>query len=249
MAPLDVSDREEGLAGWFASRSVEEPWELAAALADIGFDVQVLNQASERLNERQVVGAAKWIAHVSRAQHLMGEVRTSAGRISEIVGALKGYSHMDGAARGAVDVVAGIEDTLVILKSQLSGITVERNFDPALPSVAGNAGELNQAWTNLLANAAEALAGQGTISITATCEGQVVRVDIADDGPGIPADLVGSIFDPFVTTKAPGQGTGLGLNLTHQVIVDRHGGSLVVESVPGHTRFSVRLPIEGASDG
>lgn len=242
--PIDVADREDGVAAWLASRSAEDPWELANALATLGFDVAVLNQATERFNERQVLGALQWIADVARARRLMSEVRTSAGRISEIVGALKGYSHMDGAAVGTVDVVKGIEDTLVILKSQLTGVEVETAFHERLPPVRGNAGELNQVWTNLLANAAEALDGSGTIRVTATCDGAWVQVDVVDDGPGVPSEIVGSIFDPFVTTKAPGQGTGLGLNLTHQIVVDRHGGTIDVDSRPGHTKFVVRLPAE-----
>jgi signal transduction histidine kinase len=179
---------------------------------------------------------------------LLGEVRTSAGRISEIVAALKGYSHMDGAVKAEVDVVRGIEDTLVILRSQLSGIEVERRFDEGLPKVVGNAGELNQVWTNLLANAAEALEGSGAITIEATQDADTVRLSVVDDGPGIPEHLLDSIFDPFVTTKAPGQGTGLGLNLTHQIVVGRHRGRIDVESRPGATRFTVTLPIHEASD-
>ncbi|HVR31986.1 MAG TPA: sensor histidine kinase [Acidimicrobiia bacterium] len=246
--PLDVADREEELGRWLVSRSADAPWDLANALASIGVDATVLNQASERFNERQVVGAAQWIADVARVRQLLGEVRTSMGRISEIVGALKGYSHMDGATRAPVDLVAGIEDTLVILRSQMSGITVETRFDPALPRVVGNAGELNQVWTNVLANAAEALEGRGTITVVATCEGAEVRVEVVDDGPGIAPHLIASIFDPFVTTKAPGQGTGLGLNLTHQIVTDRHGGTITAESVPGQTRFTVRLPVADAGE-
>ena len=241
--PLDVADREDGLVRWLGSRSVDDPWDLANALASLGFDVGVLNQVSERYNERQVLGSLHWIADVARARSLLGEVRMSTGRISEIVRALKGYSHMDGASIAAVDVVRGIEDTLVILKSQLSGTTVDTQFDPDLPHVVGNGGELNQVWTNLLANAAEALEGRGTIVVSARCDGPEVVVDVTDDGTGIPAEIIESVFDPFVTTKPPGQGTGLGLSLSHQIVTERHGGSIGVESRPGRTRFTVRLPV------
>lgn len=241
--PLDLADREDGLVRWLGSRSVDDPWDLANALASSGFDVAALNQVSERYNEPQVLGSLNWIADVARAQMLLGEVRLSTGRISEIVGALKGYSHMDGASVGPVDVVRGIEDTLVILKGQLSGVEVESRFDPQLPDVVGNGGELNQVWTNLLANAAEALDGRGAIVVSVRCVGHEVVVEVTDDGPGIPADIIETVFDPFVTTKPPGQGTGLGLNLTHQIVTERHGGSVGVESRPGHTRFTVRLPV------
>lgn len=247
--PLDVHDREDGLAAWFGARSVSESWDLANALAALGFEASVLNQAMERFNERQLIAATQWIADVARARSLLSEVRTSAGRISEIVGALKGYSHMDKAATAAVDIPRGIEDTLIILRSQLTGITVQKDFPPDLPPVNGNAGELNQVWTNLIANAAEALDGSGTIVIDAEHDAGRVMVGVTDDGPGIPGHLLGSVFDPFVTTKAPGQGTGLGLNLTHQIVVERHRGSVEVESRPGRTRFVVTLPVEGSSDG
>ena len=244
--PLDVADREDGLVRWLGSRSVDDPWDLAGALASLGFDVGVLNQVSERYNERQMLGSLHWIADVARARQLLGEVRMSTGRISEIVGALKGYSHMDGANVAPVDLVRGIEDTLVILKSQLTGIDVETRFDPELPHIVGNGGELNQVWTNLLANAADALEGGGRIVVSARGDGHQVVVEVTDDGPGIPPGIIDSVFDPFVTTKPPGQGTGLGLSLTHQIITERHRGSIGVESRPGATRFTVRLP---ASDG
>ena len=247
--PLDVNDREDGLAAWFTARSVPDSWDLANALAALGFEASVLNQAMERFNERQVIAATQWIADVARARKLLSEVRTSAGRISQIVGALKGYSHMDRAATSAVDVQRGIEDTLIILRSQLTGITVEKQFPAGLPLVIGNAGELNQVWTNLIANAAEALDGAGTIVIDAGHNDGHVTVGVTDDGPGIPHYLIGSVFDPFVTTKAPGQGTGLGLNLTHQIVVERHRGTVDVESRPGHTRFVVTLPVEGSPNG
>ncbi|MDX1449390.1 MAG: ATP-binding protein, partial [Acidimicrobiia bacterium] len=247
--PLDVQDREEDLAAWLDARSVPEAWELARALADLGFDVGALNHATERFSERQVVAAVQWIADVAGTRRLLGEVRTSTGRISQIVSALKGYSHMDRAADTPVDVARGVEDTLIILRSQLTGISVEKDFDPALPAVSGNAGELNQVWTNLIANAAEALNGDGSIEVAAHREGDWVAVRVTDNGPGIRPDLIESIFDPFVTTKAPGKGTGLGLNLTHQIVVDRHAGTIDVESQPGHTVFTVRLPVGGRADG
>ncbi len=189
-----------------------------------------------------MVAAVQWIADVARANDLLREVRTSTGRITEIVGALKGYSHMDRAAQAVVDIESGLDDTLVILKSKLSGIEVRRVRQTDLPSVVGNAGELNQVWTNLIANAAEALDGRGIIVIESAADIDDVTVTVQDDGPGIPNDLLDRVFDPFVTTKAPGEGTGLGLNLVHQIVVDRHGGRISVESVPGCTRFEVSLP-------
>jgi signal transduction histidine kinase len=170
--------------------------------------------------------------------------------VSEIVLALKGYRHMDRSSFGRVDLRRGLEDTLVILRSQLTGVEVRREFAPDLPSVDGNAGELNQVWTNLIANAADALNGSGTLTLRLAPARGSVRVEVEDDGPGIPGDLIERVFDPFMTTKPPGEGTGLGLNLAHRTVTDAHGGTITVASRPGCTRFVVTLPIErGAPDG
>ncbi len=243
--PIERSDREERIAVWMEAGAVADAWELATDLAALGFEVEALQGAAVRYRRSQVVAALRWIVDVGRARDLLGEVRTSAGRISEIVGALKGYSHMDRAETVAVDVERGIDDTLTILKGKLSGLEVVRERGERLPVIECRAGELNQVWMNLIANAAEAMDGSGTLTIrTRADDRQHVVVEVEDDGPGIPVDLVDRVFDPFVTTKQPGEGLGLGLNLTHQIVVERHEGAISVESEPGRTRFVVRLPVE-----
>ena len=97
-------------------------------------------------------------------------------------------------------------------------------------------------WTNLLDNASDALGEQGTISIATRSDGDCAVIEIADDGPGIPEDLAGRVFDPFFTTKDVGQGTGLGLATARRIVVDRHEGSLTLDSQQGRTVFSVRIP-------
>jgi signal transduction histidine kinase len=242
--PLERSDRVDALAGWLGDAGAEAPWDLAEALADVGLEREALESTGITLAPRQQLAVVRWVAEACRARKLLGEVRSSAARISDIVRALKGYSHMDRASEQRVDVVAGIEDTLVMLRAKLAGIRVERAFDTDLPEVWGNAGELNQVWTNLIANAAEALDGSGAITLRVRATAEGVRVDVEDDGPGIAPDLVDRVFDPFVTTKPPGEGTGLGLNLVHGTIVERHHGSVTVESRPGCTCFTVTLPAQ-----
>jgi signal transduction histidine kinase len=122
------------------------------------------------------------------------------------------------------------------------GITVERNFDPDLPEIEADAGQLNQVWTNLIDNAADAMDGKGTLKIVTACEGKEVVIKIIDNGPGIAPEIRDKLFDPFVTTKPVGKGTGLGLNISHSIIVDKHGGSIKVHSEAGKTCFEVRLP-------
>lgn len=243
--PLDRSDREDRLALWLERAEIEDAWELASDLAEIGFDADALESAAERFRRRQLVAALRWMVDVWKTRQLLSEVRTSTGRISEIVGALKGYSHMDRAEMSEVDVEKGIDDTLTVLRSKLGGIRVIRNRSDSLPVVVGHPGELNQVWTNLIANAAEAMEGSGTLTISVSGGDGRLTVEVCDDGPGVPADLVDRVFDPFVTTKAPGEGMGLGLNLTHQIVVDRHGGEISVDSEPGRTCFTVSLPAEG----
>jgi signal transduction histidine kinase len=171
-------------------------------------------------------------------------IRTAIRRITRIVGALKGYSHLDQAKVAPADLHEGIENTLVILHSELKyGITVTRKY-AELPAVPVYVDELNQVWTNLIHNAVQALGGQGEIVIETGVEDGCVAVAVEDNGPGIPPELKERIFEPFFTTKAKGEGTGLGLGIVRQ-IVDKHGGQIDVESRPGRTRFTVKIPIEG----
>jgi signal transduction histidine kinase len=188
-----------------------------------------------------LVGYLEEYAYLSRNTH---SIRTAIRRITRIVGALKGYSHLDQAEVAPADIHDGIENTLVILHAELKyGIHVVRKFGE-LPPVPVYVDELNQVWTNLIHNAAQALSGQGEIVIETRVNGGEVEVTIEDNGPGIPADVMPKIFEPFFTTKPKGEGTGLGLGIVRQ-IVDKHGGKIDVRSQPGCTRFSVRLPIDG----
>jgi signal transduction histidine kinase len=188
-----------------------------------------------------LVGYLEQYAYLFRNTHA---IRTAIRRITRIVGALKGYSHLDQAKVTAADVHEGIENTLVILHSELKyGITVTRDY-AELPAVPVYVDELNQVWTNLIHNAVQALCGKGEIVIETRVDSTHVVVTVQDNGPGIPPDVMPRIFEPFFTTKPKGEGTGLGLGIVKQ-IVDKHGGGIGVTSMPGCTRFTVRIPIDG----
>ena len=188
-----------------------------------------------------LVGYLEQYAYLFRNTHA---IRTAIRRITRIVGALKGYSHLDQAKVTIADIHEGIENTLVILHSELKyGITVTRKY-AELPNVPVYVDELNQVWTNLIHNAVQALGGRGEIVIETKRDGANVAVTVEDNGPGIPADVMPRIFEPFFTTKAKGEGTGLGLGIVKQ-IVDKHAGKIEVTSKPGCTRFTVLLPVEG----
>jgi signal transduction histidine kinase len=182
------------------------------------------------------------------AYTLLEEIGHGARRIAEIVKALKGYSYMDQAAVQLVDVREGLNDTLVMLSSKLrDGITVDVDFAEDLPRVQGYGSELNQVWTNLIDNAISAMGGKGTLELNAHQDDNWLVVEVADTGPGIPIEAREKIFDPFYTTKAPGEGTGLGLNISHGIVVEKHKGLISVDSKPGATRFTVKLPVTGPS--
>jgi signal transduction histidine kinase len=112
-----------------------------------------------------------------------------------------------------------------------------------LPRIEAYASELNQVWTNIIDNAVDAMNGKGEISLRTFAEEDHVVVEITDNGPGIPEEIQARIYEPFFTTKPPGKGTGLGLHISHDIIVNRHHGQLLVESKPGETKFKVMLPV------
>jgi len=238
---LALSDVEDALGKWLEDRGVEDAWDLAPTLAAAGINRERLERLAEELGPRSLAGGLGWLVATLEITGLADEVRVSAGRISELVGAMKEYTYLDREAPLEVDVVLGLENTLTILGHKLKGVAVQREYEDNLPTVPGRGGELNQVWTNLLDNAADAVDGHGTITIRAFQDGDCVVVEIADDGPGIPRKARGRVFDPFFTTKEVGAGTGLGLDIVRRVVAG-HGGEVSVDSKPGQTRFTVRLP-------
>ncbi|MEX0626265.1 MAG: ATP-binding protein [Chloroflexota bacterium] len=218
--------------------------EMAAALVDAGWTTHELRGAFAGMDASAVREAAAWLAATATVETLIGEVRMAGDRISEIVGAVKSYAYLDQAPVQRIDVRKGLDDTLVILRHKLkAGIEVTGDYDPDLPEIEAWGSELNQVWTNLIDNAADAMDGRGAISIRAERDGaDEVTVTICDTGPGIPPEVAAKIFEPFFTTKPPGIGSGLGLHISHQVVV-RHGGRIDLESEPGRTCFIVTLPV------
>jgi signal transduction histidine kinase len=126
------------------------------------------------------------------------------------------------------------------------GVTVERDYGADVPQIDAYAGELNQVWTNLIDNAVDAMDGGGTLRVTTrTAPGSVV-VEIADTGRGMSPQVAARAFEPFFTTKDVGKGTGLGLDIAQRIVVERHGGSIAIESRPGDTVLRVTLPVRAA---
>ena len=244
--PLSQSDREEEIANWLEAKGFSEAWDLAPILGAAGLHTARLEELATELGDtRSLGGVLQWLAAALESVELSDEVGRSAARISELVGAMKVYTSMDRVAYAETDVREGLEDTLTILNHKLKGVSVEREYEKGLPKIWANAGELNQVWTNLLDNAADVLVGRGRIAVRAFREVDGITVQIVDDGPGIPPEILAHIFDPFFTTKEVGEGAGLGLDIVRRVVAG-HGGLVSVDSKPGQTCFTVRLPREPA---
>jgi signal transduction histidine kinase len=239
--PLALGDAEDDLATWLEEREVGAAWEIAPTLAAAGVGERDLGRLP--VSPKELSGAVRWLAGTLELAGLAGEISASVGRISRLVGAMKEYTFMDRASSQEADVVQGIENTLAVLGHKLGGVSVTRDFEEGLPKVPGPGGDLNQVWTNLLDNAADAVAGGGNIGVRAFGDGQAVVVEVSDDGPGIPPEIRGRVFEPFFTTKEVGSGAGLGLDVARRVVVGR-GGDIAVETGPWGTRFAVRLPLD-----
>jgi signal transduction histidine kinase len=243
--PVSRSDQEAALRDWLERAGVPQPWEAAPHLIASGLTADRLSAAAQALPAHALPLIVEWLATSRALTSLLREVSLGADRISEIVGAVRSYSFLDQAPIQLVDVTRGLEDTLVILRNKIEpGIAVHQDFDPDLPRIEAHGGELNQVWTNLISNAAEAMGERGEIWLGAHRQGDRVEVEVCDSGPGIPDAIRDRIFEPFFTTKPPGQGTGLGLHLTYNIVTLHHRGQISVASRPGRTCFRVLLPIQ-----
>jgi len=244
---LGRSDREVEWETWLSGQGVENAWEVAPTVVTLGYSRGELAALAAELNPAQFLAAIDWLNCSAAIYSLLEEIGQGAGRISEIVKALKSYSYMDQSPIQSVDIHDGLDNTLVILRGKLaSGVVVRRDYAADLPRIEAYGSQLNQVWTNLIDNAIDAMGGRGEIILRTRHDGEWVVVEIEDNGPGIPEATQPHIFDPFFTTKPPGQGTGLGLNISHNIIVQKHKGRVDVTSQPGQTCFAVRLPLRGA---
>jgi signal transduction histidine kinase len=241
--PVERGDVEEALCQWLEAQGVAAAWEAAGTFVGAGLTQPKLEALLASLPRAAGAGVLAWLNAALLAGGLLDEIGDGAERISELVSAIKSYTYMDQAPVQDVDVRQGLDNTLLMLRHKLKAIRVERQYDPNLPPIVGRGGQLNQVWTNLLDNAIDALKGEGEIKVITRCENDYAMVEIADNGPGIPGDVLPHIFEPFYTTKGQGAGSGLGLEIAYG-IVQAHRGSIEVQTEPGSTRFIVRLPVD-----
>ena len=241
--PLAKSDREDELASWLADHNVEVGWQLASTFVEAGLERVWFDELAAQLDKELLPGFIVLLEKTLQMQASLKTLEQSTTRMTTLVQAVKSYSYMDQASLQEINVHEGLESTLTILGHELKNIEVTRKYDSTLPRICAYGSELNQVWTNLLDNAADALNGKGKITLSTQRENDYVVVEIADNGPGIPEEIQSRIFEPFFTTKGVGKGTGLGLDIAYRVIVGHHKGDLQVISRPGDTRFIAHLLI------
>jgi signal transduction histidine kinase len=240
---LDASDAEDELLARLETLGVQDAWRLAEPLAVAGVDQAWLDQVAEAAGPA-TDAALGWVAASLTGIRLAAELEESTERMSSLVKSVKSYAYMDRGELVEIDLHEGLETTLAVLGYKLkhTEIAVAREYDRTLPKLTVRGSELNQVWTNLLDNAIDALGARGTITIATHADGECAVVEVSDDGPGVAEDVAARIFDPFFTTKDVGQGTGIGLATARRIVVDRHDGSLTLDSAPGRTTFRARLP-------
>ena len=240
---LAVADREEALSDWLDAHGVNAAWRIAPALAAAGADIAWCERAAQILGSETLEPGLEWVASTLSTAALLSEIKDSTGRVSALVGAVKSYTQLDRASLQLIDVTEGIDSTLVILGHKLDGgITIVRDYATDVPRIEANPGELNQVWTNLIDNAIDAMDGRGTLRLSTRADPNDVVVEIGDTGPGMPPDVQARAFEPFYTTKDVGKGTGLGLDISRRIIVERHHGQIRIDSRPGQTVLRVHLP-------
>ncbi len=257
---LETADREERIGDWLDEHGIAG-WDYAPTFVEAGLDVDWLQRVSSTVesdhpDETDETGesrtgalqrAVEWLKESVDTELRVREIIEASKRISALLAGAKQYSQMDRGTYQRVDVHELLRSTLMMFDGRIgadSDIGLITEWDRNLPEINCYAGDLNQVWTNIIDNAIEAMDGSGTLTVRTARDGEtMIRVEICDDGPGIPDDLIDRVFTPFFTTKPVGEGSGLGLDLAWR-IVEKHGGNLTVQSEPGDTRFVVRLPLQ-----
>ncbi|MEM7572400.1 MAG: ATP-binding protein [Bacteroidota bacterium] len=248
---LSLMEREEkmdDLIDWLEDNDIDKSDEMAENLVDFGFSIDDMDQVKQILPSEALEPVLWWIDSNLSTERLVSDIKVSGERIASLVSSIKSYSHMDQQpSMEVIDIVHGLKDTITILQHRFKkqGVELDKELSCDLAKIKAIPGELNQVWTNLLSNALDVLPNGGKISIRTYTERKSMCLEIIDNGPGVPEDIQNRIFEPFFTTKGVGEGTGMGLDIVKR-IVDRHHGSITLESEPGRTCFRTCFPIHTA---
>ena len=248
LSPLETSDREGELADWLEDHGIAGAWDIAPTLVAAGVGLDWLEKFAEVLPPEHLEVGLSYPVRALESDSMLDEITDAAERISGLLASAKQYTQMDRAPLQSFDIHEGLDATLTMLAHKLGeNIEIVRDYDRSLPKIAAFPGELNQVWTNLIDNAADAMEGHGKLTVrTAALGDDRIMVEVGDTGPGVPDEVRTRVFEPFFTTKEVGEGTGLGLDIAWQIVVGRHSGEIRLESTPGNTRFQVVLPIQQA---
>ncbi|CAL9652841.1 Adaptive-response sensory-kinase SasA [Streptomyces sp. enrichment culture] len=253
LTPMEAADREDAVTDWLDDHGIQNGWQFAPAFVQAGLDTEWLDQVAAAVDEEILPNAVGWLNYTVETELLMNEIGDSTARISHLVDAAKQYSQLDRAPYRIADVHELLDSTLLMLSGKIGPrIKVVKDYDRTLPGVPAYPAELNQVWTNLIDNAVSAMAGaggEGTLTVRTARHHDRLLVEFRDTGPGVDPGIRDRIFDPFFTTKPVGEGTGLGLDISWRIVVNKHHGSLQVDSRPGDTRFQVLLPLAAAEAG
>ncbi|MFG3660482.1 ATP-binding protein [Streptomyces sp. NPDC047706] len=252
LSPLEAADREDAVSDWLDEHGIPDGWRLAPTFVQAGLDPDWLDQVAAAVDEEILPGAIGWLNYTVETELLMDEIQDSTARVTQLVDAAKQYSQLDRAPYRMADVHELLDSTLLMLSGKIGPrIKVVKDYDRTLPDVPAYPAELNQVWTNLIDNAVAAInseGGEGALTVRTARDHDRLLVEFRDTGPGVPPEIRDRIFDPFFTTKPVGEGTGLGLDISWRIVVNKHHGTLQVESVPGDTRFQVLLPLTATED-
>lgn len=252
LTALETSDREDQIGDWLEDHGISSAWDYAPTFVEAGLDIDWLERIEASVDDvdasASLQGAIGWLKYTIDTELRMNEIAEASKRISALLAGAKQYSQMDRGSYQSADVHELLRSTLMMFGGKIGKdqpITLVKDMDKSLPELQCYPGDLNQVWTNIIDNAIQAMDGHGTLTIrTARENDEMIRVEICDDGPGIPEEIIGRIFTPFFTTKPFGEGTGLGLDLAWRIVVEKHNGDLRVHSEPGNTRFVVLLPLQ-----
>jgi signal transduction histidine kinase len=251
LSPMEAADREDAVTDWLDGHGIRDGWQLAPTFVQAGLDSEWLDQVAAAVDEEILPNAVGWLNYTVETELLMNEIGDSTARISHLVDAAKQYSQLDRAPYRSADVHELLDSTLLMLSGKIGPrIKVVKEYVRSLPDVPAHPAELNQVWTNLIDNAVSAMdsaGGEGTLTVRTARVHDRLLVEFRDTGPGVPAEIRDRIFDPFFTTKPVGEGTGLGLDISWRIVVNKHHGALQVDSRPGDTRFQVLLPLTAAA--
>jgi len=251
LTALEASDREDQIGDWLDDHGISGAWDYAPTFVDAGLDTDWLERVSASVEDvdasASLQGAIGWLRYTIETELLMNQIVEASKRISALLAGARQYSQMDRAPYQTADIHELLHSTVMMFGDKIgkdNAVKLVKDLDKSLPELLCYPGDLNQVWTNIIDNAIQAMNGSGTLTVRTMRENdEMIRVEICDDGPGIPADIVNNIFNPFFTTKPFGEGTGLGLDLARRIVVEKHHGDLRVQSAPGHTKFIVLLPL------